>query len=272
MGIPYAEVIGDPIAHSKSPLIHNFWLEKLGIVAEYRALRVTREELPGYLHERRSDPDWRGCNVTMPLKAEARSLVDHQEPSVRRIGALNTIIRYDHDGATLMGANSDWLGVHFALEGVPLAGASVVIIGTGGAARAALEEMRQAKVDRVTLISRSQAKAEALLRYWELRGDVAPLGTAPAGDVLINGSPLGMTGYPDLQIDLSALPKDAVVFDMIYDPVETPLLANARSRGLRTVDGLSMLINQAAMAFNYFFKDSPAGQYREEELRELLTR
>lgn len=267
MGVPYAEVIGDPIAHSKSPLLHNFWLGKLGIEGDYRAIRVPPDELPAYLAARRADPNWRGCNVTMPLKEAAYELLD-VDPSTRRIGALNTVVRYED---VLIGHNTDWQALNLALETYRLRPERAVIVGTGGAARSALEEMRGNRVPHVSIVTRDQVKAEALLERFGLSGNVLRHGTAPEADLLINASPLGMEGFPPLDIDLSGLAEGATVVDMVYRPLETPLLQAARAAGVRTIDGLQMLIEQAAMAFTFFFKASPH-PIDDDELRELLTR
>lgn len=266
MGVPYAEVIGDPVDHSKSPLIHKYWLQQLGIEGDYRATRITADELPAYLAARRTDPDWRGCNVTMPLKEDAFALLDTNSLT-RRIGAVNTVVRYDD---LVTGTNTDWQGVNLALNTVRLDPKRVAIVGTGGAARAALAEMGMQKVPHVTLIARAHEKAVALLDLFGLEGDVLSLGVAPEADLLINASPLGMTGYPALDLDLSRLQPGATVFDMVYDPLETPLLRDARARGFKTIDGLSMLIHQASMAFTHFFERSPEPADR-PDLRRLLT-
>src|SRR3954468_1436768 len=139
MGVPYAEVIGDPIAHSKSPVIHKFWLEKLGMEGDYRRAQVKTGELESYFESRRNDPDWRGCNVTMPHKSDVASFMDDVDPSARRIGAVNTVKRFDQK---LVGLNTDWIGLNLALGEHSAAGKDVVLIGAGGAARAALEELR----------------------------------------------------------------------------------------------------------------------------------
>ncbi len=269
MGIPYAEVIGDPIAHSKSPLIHNFWLRQMKLVGEYRATRVKSDELAAYFALRRTDPNWRGCNVTMPHKEAVAAHLDDVDPSARRIGAVNTVVHH-HDGF-LIGTNTDWQGVTFALSDTPLEGREVVLVGAGGAAKAALESLRLAKPARLTILNRSEEKARDLLRAFSLEGETGPIAGAPRADLLINATPLGMAGQPPLEIGLSALKADATVFDMVYHPVETALLAEARRRGLRTVDGLAMLVWQASMAFTHFFREPPL-QPGSPQLREMLTR
>ena len=265
MGRPYAEVIGDPIAHSLSPAIHNFWLGTLGIGGEYRATEVADTALDDFVVTRRADPDWRGCNVAMPHKQAARAMIDHEDPVTRRIGALNTIVRRD---SVLFGHNTDWQAINLVLEMDRLRPRKAVIIGTGGAARAALEEMRQSGIERVDLVSRSPTGARALLAEFALAGDVLGPGEVPVADLLINASPLGMHGYPELELDLSKI--RSMVFDMVYRPVETELLRRARARGLRTVDGVDMLIHQAAMAFTHFFGQAP-DPVDSLELRARLT-
>lgn len=270
MGIPYAEVIGDPISHSKSPLIHRHWLRQMNIVGDYTATRVRPDELAGYLAERRTDPDWRGCNVTMPYKEVIAGHIDDVDPIARRIGAVNTVV--NHSAGMLIGTNTDFQGVHFALSDSPATGKDVVLIGAGGAARAVLEELRQGQPSSVTILNRTEGKARDLLRRFGLQGGTGPVAGAPEADLLINASSLGMTGQPPLTIELSGLRPGATVFDMIYQSLDTPLLADARRRGFHTVDGLTMLIWQASMAFTYFFGEPPPEPVDSAELRELLTR
>lgn len=269
MGIPYAEVIGDPVAHSRSPLIHRFWLRQMNMVADYRSTRVRTGELADYLAMRRSDPDWRGCNVTMPFKEAIAGHLDTIDPLTRRIGAVNTVI--NHPTGLLMGTNTDLVGAHFALGDAAPAGKKVVLLGAGGAARAVLEELRQAGASHVTILNRTEDKARHLLASSGLDGETGPIGGAPAGDLLINATSLGMEGRPPLDLDLSALHPGATVVDLVYHPLETSLLAEARRRGLRTVDGLTMLIWQASMAFTHFFREPPPDP-EAPELRELLAR
>jgi shikimate dehydrogenase len=266
MSIPYAEVIGDPIAHSKSPLMHRYWLNSLGIQADYRARQVRSEAVEAYLKERRRDPAWRGCNVAAPLKIDVMAHLSALGPDARAIGAVNTIIPQDE--GELLGINTDAHGALFALVGVEAGHATV--IGAGGAARAALFALKVMAVPRVTVINRDMIRARTALDDLEIDGRVLPLGSAPPGDLLINATPLGMTGNPDVPFDLSVLPPTATVFDMVYAPVETRLLADARARGFVTIDGLRMLAEQGAMAFAAFFEDGPE-HADTAELRELLT-
>ncbi|MGQ0661652.1 shikimate dehydrogenase family protein [Sphingosinicella sp.] len=278
MGIPYAEVIGDPIAHSKSPLIHKFWLRKLGLEGDYRATRVTVDDLPAYLASRRTDADWRGCNVTMPLKQDAAGHVDEVDPRSARVGALNVI--YPSLGRTT-GTNTDVLGIldvlptaYFRSDALP----EIRIIGAGGAARALLAACKERLVSLVFFNVRNPEKAWPLLREWEFGGTVGPLDDAhnlQTPHIVANATPLGMRGQPQMPSAVLRHIEEGnwdqlVVFDMVYDPVETELLATARRRGLRTVDGLALLIAQADHAFRIFFGSVPPREY-DAELRELLT-
>jgi shikimate dehydrogenase len=264
----YAEVIGDPIAHSKSPLIHGFWLDKLGLVARYSAHHVSAAELGAYFDSRRDDPLWRGCNITIPHKIAALDHVADPGAVLDSIGAINTVFR-DRSG-TLVGTNTDAGGFYAPIADMELAGATAIVIGAGGAARAVLFALAQADIGEVVLLARSGLKAAGLLSQFGLKGRVLPLDTRlPAAAILINSSPLGMIGQPPLELDLSPLPEETVVYDVVYSPVETHLLKAARARDLDTVDGLDMLIGQAALAFELLFGVAPPADC-EDELRARL--
>jgi shikimate dehydrogenase len=266
----YAEVIGDPIKHSKSPLIHGFWLKKLGIVAEYRAQHVTPENLAHYFATRQADPAWRGCNITIPHKVAALDFVSDPGGVRQSIGAINTVFRREQD--ELVGTNTDAAGFFLPVSEDEWAGRDAIVIGAGGAARAILFALAQADLGTVTILARSPLKAAALLTHFGLKGQVlkmdAPL---PPAELLVNSSPLGMSGQPPLDLNLDALPDNALVYDIVYSPLETDLLAAARARGLETVDGLDMLIGQAAIAFELFFGQAPPADC-EDELRALLVK
>ena len=264
-----AEVIGDPIAHSKSPLIHRFWLDALGLDGDYGATRIAEADLAAFFAERRDDPTWRGCNVTIPHKLAALEHVADPGDVRGTIGAVNTVLRQP-DGQ-LIGTNTDAAGFYAPIAELDLEGAPVAVVGAGGAARAVLFALARAGVGHVTLLNRSPLKAAGLLATFGLKGDVVPLGAPlPEAALLVNASPLGMAGQPPLDLDLAPLPEDAVVYDIVYAPLETPLLAAARARDLETVDGLEMLIGQAALAFELFFGAAPPRD-RDPELRERLT-
>lgn len=267
--LPYAEVIGDPIAHSKSPLIHNFWLEKLGIEAEYRKTHVLAGDLAHYFLTRRADPDWLGCNVTIPHKIAVMDYVDDPGGVGKSIGAMNTIAC--ETGGPLIGTNTDAGGFLAPLREEGWRGGPAVVIGSGGAARAIVYALAQTDVP-VTIMARNTAEAKALLTRTGAAGDVigmdAPL---PPASLLVNASPLGMTGKPPLAIDLAPLPDSAFVYDIVYAPLETPLLTQAKARGLHVIDGLAMLIGQAALAFDIFFDALPPREHDAELRARLLA-
>ncbi|MXP15228.1 shikimate dehydrogenase [Altererythrobacter confluentis] len=278
-----AHVIGDPVAQSKSPAIHNFWAGKLGLDAHYTAQGVATDGLADYLARSRQNTDWRGCNVTMPHKQAIIPLLDRLDPVAQAIGAVNTVVR-GPDGA-LSGYNTDAAGF---LE--PLAddlGRSHLfrmarVIGTGGAARAIVASLAQHGMV-VVLAARNPDKARVLLDELAPGADhhVAPLGHFAQAtdfafddregclDLVVNASPLGMRGQPPLEFHFSHAPPGSIAYDIVTDPVETEFLAQARAAGFRTVDGLSMLIGQAAAAFSLFFGMEPPRQH-DAELRERL--
>ena len=285
-GRPYAEVIGDPIAQSKSPAIHGYWLGKLGIDAEYRAAHVTADALTDYLADRRNDPNWRGCNVTMPHKRAVMPELERIDPLAARIGAVNTIVR--SGDATLTGFNTDAAGFIEPLR--PLLDREHLfrmarVLGTGGAARAIVAALAAENVVMI-LAGRDLAKARALLDELDPDGehhaielahfadptDFAFDDRAGCFDLIVNASPLGMAGQPSLAFDLSHAPPGSVVYDIVTDPVDTPLLQSASAAGFRTIDGLSMLIGQAAIAFEKFFGRPPPRADGDSELRALLAR
>ena len=281
----YAEVIGDPIVQSKSPTIHGLWLSRLGLDAAYCAAHVTSEGLADYLASRRADPAWRGCNVTMPHKQAVIPLLDRLDPLAARIGAVNTIVRED-DG-TLTGYNTDAGGFLEPLQ-KELAKVHLFrmarVLGTGGAARAIVAALVEQKFI-VVLAGRNPAKAQALLDELDPGGEhhVTTLDhfadptdfpfddRAGCFDIIVNASPLGMAGQAALAFDFSHVPPGSVVYDIVTHPLDTPLLQAARANGFRVVDGLSMLIGQAAEAFEKFFGRKPPRADGDRALRTLLA-
>ena len=281
---PYAEVIGDPIAQSKSPKIHGFWLAKLGIDADYRACHVRPGDLADYLAARRADPLWRGCNVTMPHKQAVMPLLDRIEPPADAIGAVNTIL--PNGGGSLAGTNTDAAGF---LE--PLAAdlaqthyfRMARIMGTGGAARAIIAALAEHGFTLV-VAGRNPAKARALLDELAPRGEHHAIDLAHFAeptdfafddregclDLVINASSLGMQGQPPLAFDWSHAPPGSIAYDIVTAPLDTPFLQAARAKGHRTIDGLSMLIGQAAVAFEKFFGAAPPREH-DAELRRILV-
>ncbi len=281
----YAEVIGDPIAQSKSPAIHKFWLGQLGIAADYRACHVTADGLADYFTARRTDPDWRGCNVTMPHKQAVMPLLAGLDPRAARVGAVNTVVR-GPDGL-LRGFNTDVPGFLEPLKTL-LAEPHLVrmarVFGAGGAARAIVTALADQGFTLV-LAARDPGKARELLNELAPRGEhhTPPLDhfahptdfafddRTQLFDLVVNASPLGMAGQPPLDLDLSHIPPGSVVYDIVTHPLETPLLKAARGAGFSTIDGFAMLIGQAAAAFEMFFGE-PAPRQHDIELRSLLTR
>ena len=284
MTLPYAEVIGDPIVQSKSPSIHKFWLTRLGIAADYRACHVKPDELADYFTKRRQDADWRGCNITMPHKQAAMVLLDAVDPQAERIGAVNTVVR-GADGR-LTGYNTDAPGFLEPLR--PLLDRQHLfrmarILGAGGAARAIVAALADEGFT-LDLAARDPAKARALLDELAPKGEHHAVDLAHFApetdfefddrqgllDLIVNASPLGMAGQPPLVFDFSHAPPGSVVYDIVTHPLETPLLRQARQRGFITVDGLAMLIGQAAVAFEKFF-GAPAPRQYDAQLREILV-
>ncbi len=289
MNRPYAEVIGDPIAQSKSPVIHRFWLDRLGIDADYHTCLVSADDLAAYIAARRTDPLWRGCNVTMPHKQAIMALLDGLDPVAQQVGAVNTII--PGSDRLLAGCNTDVAGVSEPLRGLPIGGypdhlaTYAYIIGAGGAARAAIVGVRQAGPFQIDIFNRTVEKAHPLAAMADAAcgqahplEDLTPIRNNDDGrddqhysHILINASSMGMLGNAPVPIDLSRFYPDTIVFDMVYSPLETPLLAEARRLGLRTIDGLAMLIGQAAVAFRAFFGADPPREPGDAQLRAVLT-
>lgn len=282
---PYAEVIGDPIAQSKSPAIHGYWLARLGLDAEYRACHVTADGLPRYLAERRDDPAWRGCNVTMPHKQAILPLLDRLEIGAELIGAVNTVV--PRRGGMLAGSNTDAAGFLEPLR--PLLEKEHLfrmarVLGTGGAARAIVAALAEQGVV-IVLAGRDPAKARALLDEIDPEGEHHAVDIAHFADetdfafddregcfdLIVNASPLGMAGQPPLRFDFSHAPPGSVVYDIVTHPLETEFLKQARAAGFRTIDGLAMLIGQAAIAFEKFFGVSAPREDGDAELRRMLT-
>jgi shikimate dehydrogenase len=282
MGVPYAEVIGDPIAHSKSPLIHQFWLDKLGLEGDYRATRIPSEALGEYFEDRAADPDWRGCNISMPHKLAARSYVFYRQDPSFPLWPIN--LAYRDDDGSLKGDDFDGpgfvaslmkLGASPGARARAFAGksGSALILGAGGAARLVAWGLAHFGYDPIWIHNRDKEKAERFASdYRAIGGRVLPEHAAtPAVDLLVNATPLGMAGQPEADIDIDPLPAHAIVYDLVYEPAETGLLRRSRERGLFTMNGLSMLVEQAAPSFRRLFGTMPPREH-DDELRELLTR
>jgi shikimate dehydrogenase len=257
-----AGVMGWPVAHSRSPLLHGFWLRQYGIAGDYVLMPVRPQDLAAALRSL-SARGFAGCNLTIPHKIAAVALVDRVEEKARRIGAINTVI-LARDGS-LEGRNTDAFGFHAHLvASAPhwRAGTGpAVVLGAGGAARAVVAALLDAGVPEIRLVNRHRARAEAVagdfggpigVADWAERG-AALKGAA----LLVNATSLGQSGCPPLDLALDALPRDAIVYDIVYVPLETPLIAAARARGNPVVDGLGMLLHQARPCFEAWFGVAP---------------
>lgn len=272
--IPYAEVIGDPIAHSKSPEIHKFWLEKLGMECEYRRCLVRAGELGPYFEARARDPAWRGCNITMPHKLAALEFVHKSQDPGRPTEPINIAIPRN---GRIEGANSDVNGLVEPLlahlGGRPGGRGPAIVVGAGGVLYSAMTALSALGFAPIWVVARNAEKMAAVARdYKGAQGRTLALGDPlPPANLLVNATPMGMRGFPAFSLPLDSLAPDAIVFDMIYDPLDTALLQAARARGLRTIDGLSMLIGQAAAAFQCFYQ-AVAPRQHDGELREHLAR
>lgn len=265
-------VIGWPIAHSRSPLIHGYWLKHYGIEGSYGREAVAPEDVGGFLG-RLNSLGFVGCNVTSPHKEAAYRLVEVQDQLTRRIGAVNTVYV---EGDRLIGLNTDAYGFLAHLRSVLPdwrgKGARVLVLGAGGAARAIIAGLLREGVERIWLANRTEARGRSLAAHF---GDsVTAVGWAavpahlPACNLLVNTTLLGMAGQPALDISLAGLQPGAAVADIVYVPLETDLLRQARRRGHPVVDGLGMLLHQAVPSFEVWFGVRPQVT---PELRALIV-
>ena len=254
-------VIGWPIEHSRSPLIHGFWLQRHGIDGAYEKVAVAPEDLKDFLATLEAK-GYCGANVTVPHKEAALALADEADETARAIGAANTLWL---ENGRLMASNTDAYGFVAHLDDAALgwhdAGHPACVLGAGGATRAVLKGLIDRGVGDIRLTNRTRERAEALAR------EFGPAITVYDWDdreralkdcgLLVNTTSLGMTGAPALELDLSGLRDDAIVADIVYAPLETELLAHARERGLKAVDGLGMLLHQAVPGFEKWFGVRP---------------
>ncbi|CAO3449841.1 Shikimate 5-dehydrogenase I alpha (EC 1.1.1.25) [Azospirillum argentinense] len=257
-----AGVMGWPIGHSRSPRLHGYWLEQYGIDGAYVPLAVPPDRIEQAM---RALPalGFRGCNVTVPHKEAAYRTVDRLDATAKRMGAVNTIV-VGEDGS-LEGRNTDGFGfIENLRSGAPgwsAADGPALVIGAGGAARAVVASLLDEGAPRVWLVNRTRARADELAA--DIGGaietaDWVSRETLLEGAVLVvNTTTQGMAGQPPLELDLRALPGWAVVTDIVYTPLMTPLLAAAQARGNRVVDGVGMLLHQARPGFAAWFGREP---------------
>ena len=254
--------IGWPIHHVRSPLIHGFWLKAYGIDGDYTREAVEPGMAGDFLRSL-TDRGLAGCNVTIPHKEAAFAAMDEVDPGAVAVGAVNTVW---HEGGRLFGMNSDVIGFIRNLDDqVPGWDGEVehaVVLGAGGAARGVVHGLLSRGVRIVTLANRTPGKAEAIASAHPGHLRVAAWDDLPAvlpvADLLVNTTSLGMSGQPPLVLPLETLRSSAIVSDIVYVPLTTPLLAEAGRRGHRTVEGLGMLLHQAVPGFRKWFGIVPA--------------
>lgn len=268
MKIPLAGVIGCPVGHSRSPVLHGTWLRQLGISGHYVPLHVEAEDLATVLHAM-PRMGFVGANVTIPFKEAALALADDVSETALRIGAANTL-SFGPDGR-LNADNTDAYGFITNLrQNAPAWNAArgpALVLGAGGAARAVIVALQDAGVPEIYLTNRTAARSETLAQEfgvtplpWDSRAQVLP-----EASCIVNTTSLGMAGQPALDLRLDTLPVTALVTDIVYAPLETPLLAQARAKGCMAVDGLGMLLHQAVPGFERWFGVRP-------EVTEVLRR
>ncbi|MEH6404822.1 MAG: shikimate dehydrogenase [Sneathiella sp.] len=266
--IKMAGVMGYPISHSLSPRLHGFWIDKYGLDATYEPWAVKPEDLKETLKNLAKDAPkkgglFRGTNLTIPLKEAALLLVDILEPSAEIIGAVNTVVLSD-DGQ-LIGRNTDGIGFTDSLaehtDIRKFEGGTALVLGAGGASKAVVYAILQMGFDKIYVTNRTADRAQALCAHvgkkaetlaWEKRGEVLD-----AVDLLVNTTSLGMAGQPPLDMPLKGLKSDAVVTDIVYVPLETALLREARAAGNLAIDGLGMLLHQAKAGFEAWYGVKP---------------
>ncbi len=261
-----AFVVGHPIKHSRSPLIHGYWLKRYGLDGSYERIDVAPVEFGDFLKGFRSR-GFAGGNVTIPHKEMAFLSVERRTAQAERVGAVNTL--WIEDGM-LWGDNTDVTGFMAHLDASLGTGweqdvDTILVLGAGGAARAVVAGLQDRPCRRIFVANRTLSKAEDLVRDLRRHGSVALEISAwealprviPHARLIVNTTSLGMAGQPLLALDLSQAPREAVVADIVYVPLETPLLAAAAARNLRTVDGLGMLLHQAVPGFRRWFGVTP---------------
>src|SRR6202165_2100057 len=250
--------MGHPVAHSRSPMIHGYWLKTLGIEGAYELKDLTPEEFPAFVTHLEAN-GYVGGNITVPHKEAAYRLAAGHDPAAEAVGAVNTLWL---ENGGLMGGNSDTHGFIANLDdrapGWNVPGCRALVLGAGGAGRSAVDALKQRGAE-VHVVNRTVSRAEDLAACFgvEAHGFDAVPRLLREADLLVNCTSLGLAGKPPLEIDLGPLKKGAVVYDVVYVPLETGLLAKARARGHRTVDGLGMLLQQAGFGFRKWFGGNP---------------
>jgi shikimate dehydrogenase len=268
-----ASVIGWPIAHSRSPLIHGYWLKQHGIAGSYEKIAVPSENLEACLKSLRSG-EHIGTNVTIPHKEAAIAYVDEADDSVRRIGSLNTIWR---ENGKLRATSTDGYGfvtnVNSTIANFNWDSRVVTVLGAGGSARAIIYEMLRKGVDRIHVCNRNPTRAENLADFFGARVHAVDLNDLPSilanTDLLINTTPAGLKGEPGLDIVWAKLKAGSVVADIVYTPLVTTFLLQAQQYDHPIVPGLGMLLHQAVPGFHLWFGVRPTVT---KELHDLVAR
>jgi len=258
---PHAYVIGNPVKHSRSPQIHQYWLKHYGLDGSYDLAELAPDQLGAFIEELRHNEN-AGANVTLPYKRDVIACLDEIDEDARSVGAVNTIYK---QGNKLLGTNTDIYGflTHLSLSAPDWLEntKNVVIIGAGGAARAILSAMKTSGINNVHIANRTITRAQNLaddIHTCARAVEMAQLDSLlPTTDLIINTTSLGMTGQPPLELDLSTLPGHATVVDIVYTPLKTGLLLEAENHGLVAVDGLGMLLHQAVRGFELWFGTKP---------------
>ena len=260
-GAPRAGVCGWPVAHSRSPMIHGYWLRTLGIAGAYQRFAIPPEDFAAFAASIRAG-ELAGANVTTPHKEAAFAACDRLSTAAKASGAVNTLWR--EDGA-LCGDNTDIAGFLDSLDAEApawrMTARSAVILGAGGAARAIVCALVSRGLERIVVVNRTAERAEALAHHFPGKTSAASWRDLPQRlaetDLLVNTTTLGMAGQAAVDLDLAPLRSAAVVADIVYVPLATRLIEAARARGLRAVGGLGMLLHQAAPGFERWFGARP---------------
>jgi shikimate dehydrogenase len=261
-------VIGWPIAHSRSPLIHGYWIKQLGLDADYRKVPIKPENLPAFFREF-TENGFAGCNVTIPHKEAAFQLVSECDAVAGRLGAVNTVyVR----GGRLHGSNTDGEGFLNSLKAAHpdslFASVNAVIIGAGGSARAVIGALLDEGVPCVGVINRTSSRIDELIQLFGPRVSNADDALVSSCGLIVNATSQGMEGQPSLNFDITRLKPDCMVADLVYTPLKTDFLLRAEARGHRILPGLGMLLHQAVRGFELWHGVRPEVT---QELYELVT-
>lgn len=267
----FAEIIGDPVDHLRSPAVINFWLAEAGIDARYAATRVARRDLADFIAQRRKDPAWKGCTIAAPLKLDALMLADDITDRAAAAGAANLLVVRE---ARLVAGNTD-VGAMLTVLAPLLqrhSAQGVTILGDGGAARSALVALKLlGAMPLVRLQSRDLAAATKLSVEFGIEHQPVSFATPLESSGLINATPLGRPGFPVVAFDLKGMPDKGWIVDLVAQGENTALLAGARARGLAAVDGTAILVEQCAASFELLF-GAPPPRAHDEQLFAMLRR